>query len=47
MIQTIKVDIHSGLFRIFQISNITNDAITKMRMAAPREINPRFLLSIE
>ena len=46
MIQTITVDIHSGLFRIFQVSSITNDAMTKVRIPAPREINARFLLSI-
>ena len=40
------INIHSGLFRSFQMNNSTNDPLTKMKMPAPIETNTRFLLII-
>lgn len=45
-IQAITVDIHAGLCRIFQVSNVRNAAIKKRRTAAARETKTRFLFSL-
>jgi len=44
--QMIPVVIHCGLFRSFQINNMTIIPITKIRMPTPREPSARYLLSM-